>query len=218
MIEYDLVRSKRKTIGIIVKDGKVCVKAPVRMQEVQIQEFVDKNATWILSKLKKRAEMRERFSSVLEFNKYVLRGNFLSVGYTDKKRITISENEILLPKDCESPSKMLMREYKKIAGEFLTDRAAELSAILNTNYKTVLLSNARTKWGSCSSDGVLRLNWRLILLPDGIIDYVIIHELCHTKELNHSRKFWNLVEEHIPDYKIRRQKLKQFVPLIEYCR
>ena len=210
MIEYDLVRSKRKTIGIIVKDGKVCVKAPVRMPEVQIQEFVDKNADWILSKLKKRAEMRERFSSVLEFNKYVLRGNFLSVGYTDKKRIAISENEILLPKDCESPSKMLMREYKKIAGEFLTDRVAELSAILNTNYKTVLLSNARTKWGSCSSDGVLRLNWRLILLPDGIIDYVIIHELCHLKHFNHSEAFRETVSAFLPNWKILKKELSDY--------
>lgn len=219
MIEYVLTRSKRKTIGIIVKEGKVFVKAPMRISKAQIESFVNDNMQWIMSKLAKRETMHERFSDVLDFKKFLFRGGELETEFTDKKSIRIEEGKIYLPLNCTGRlSTLLTREYKRKANVFLKDRVDELADIMKATYNKFVLTNAKTKWGSCSSDGVLRLNWRLLLLPDELIDYVIVHELCHTKELNHSAKFWSLVESFLPDYSRRRKALKNCVPLIELCR
>ena len=219
MIEYGLTRSKRKTIGIVVKEGKVFVKAPMRVSKTQIDAFVEENTKWILAKLETGKAMRDRFSDVLEFRRFPFGGKDLTVKYADIKRIKITDDEICLPKNFDGGfGNMIARGYKKVAEKYLIQRVVELSKILNAKYDVVLLSNAKTIWGSCSSNGALRLNWRLILLPYEIIDYVLVHELCHTKELNHSKNFWELVETILPDYKSRRQALNSSVPLIEYCR
>ncbi len=76
-------------------------------------------------------------------------------------------------------------------------------------FKKIRISSARTRWGSCSTLGTLSFTWRLVLAPLDVLDYVVVHELCHLSELNHSKKYWGLVEEILPDYKARRTWLKE---------
>jgi predicted metal-dependent hydrolase len=71
------------------------------------------------------------------------------------------------------------------------------------------ISSARTRWGSCSRQGTLSFTWRLVMAPEEVIDYVVVHELCHLRHLNHSKAFWGLVEGILPDYKVRRAWLKR---------
>lgn len=91
----------------------------------------------------------------------------------------------------------------------LDERLKYYSDIIGVTYKDVRVKSQKSRWGSCSSKGNLNFNWRLVIAPDWISDYVIVHELCHLKHLNHSKDFWNTVGLYIPDYKTAVKWLKQ---------
>ena len=95
-----------------------------------------------------------------------------------------------------------------LKGKDLPERTAYFARLLNVTYGRITIRSQRTRWGSCSAAGNLNFNCLLMLTPGEIRDYVVVHELCHRKELNHSARFWNLVEEVLPDYRTRRQWLK----------
>lgn len=102
---------------------------------------------------------------------------------------------------------------KKKAREILTRKTDEFKVLLNVDDKKIRIGDQKTRWGSCSSSGTLSYNWHLILLPEELIDYVVVHELCHFIEMNHSKEFWKQVAYILPDYKERRKKLKELGPL-----
>lgn len=115
------------------------------------------------------------------------------------------------------PKKLLMQgsveEYEKnkeVARRILTERTSYFQDIYDVTYRKLSIRNQKTRFGSCSSRGHLSFNYRLIFLPEHLRDYVIVHELCHLKELNHSRKFWALVAQTIPDYQTRKRDLQAF--------
>ena len=101
-----------------------------------------------------------------------------------------------------------LRALAKQAARDLPERTAYFARLLNVTYGRITIRSQRTRWGSCSAAGNLNFNCLLMLTPPEIQDYVVVHELCHRKELNHSARFWNLVEEVLPDYRTRRQWLK----------
>ncbi len=219
MIDYILIRSKRKTVGITVKDGKVYVRSPYGVSNERIELFVSENMKWITSTLETRQKERECFSELLYYRKFAFRGYLLNDVPTDAKRLKIDGNQIFIPVNPAQSIKTMLKRVCNGFGVFgLGWGAQELSASTDLRFTDFKLTDARAKWGSCSSNGLLRLNWRLILLSDAISDYVIIHELCHTKHLNHSKEFWNLVGTILPDYKDKRKMLKQYGPLIDICR
>jgi predicted metal-dependent hydrolase len=100
--------------------------------------------------------------------------------------------------------------YKKHARTYLAERLEFFSRNYGFEMKRVRISSAHKRWGSCSAQGTLSFTWRLVKAPPEVIDYVVVHELCHLRELNHSRKFWALVESILPEYKISRMWLKQY--------
>ncbi|MCM1498515.1 MAG: M48 family metallopeptidase [Clostridium sp.] len=112
-----------------------------------------------------------------------------------EKRVDRSEAEI--------------RRLKEQARTMLTARTDYYAGILQVKYQKIRIGNQRTRWGSCSSRGTVSYNWHLILMPETILDYVVVHELCHLIEMNHSPQFWSRVEKVLPDYRERRMWLKK---------
>lgn len=106
-------------------------------------------------------------------------------------------------------SESLVKKYKKITRNLVNSRLKYFNQIYNFNYNRVAIRNQKTRWGSCSSDKNLNFNYRLCLLPPFIADYIIVHELCHLAELNHSRAFWELVSKAIPNYRDIEKELKK---------
>ena len=98
---------------------------------------------------------------------------------------------------------------KETAREALEQKLRYYAPKMGVTYGRVSVRDQKTRWGSCSSEGNLNFNWRLIMAPPGVMDYVVVHELAHRKEMNHSSKFWAIVEQEMPDYQERKQRLKE---------
>lgn len=123
--------------------------------------------------------------------------------YKQAKRMEDNrKNQIVYSREQES----VLRQQARIK---LTERTDYYKKILGVEYKRIRIADQKTRWGSCSSTGTISYNWHLVLLPDAILDYVVVHELCHLQHMNHSKDFWDLVECILPDYRSRRKWLKE---------
>jgi len=220
LFDYIVITSKRKTLSIrIEEDGSVLVKAPSFLTEEEIEQFVAKKQDWIIihrqdaiERKKNKKEMcydsglvlpYQGMDLVLEVLPTVL-GNETEVIQTQKHIFVCTDNP-----DSENVHEVLLLWYQKEAKKVLSERFHYFVDLMSVTPAKLTLRDAKTRWGSCSNKGNIMLNWRLILTPPEVMDYVIVHELCHLKEMNHSKAFWALVEEIIPDYKIRRKWLKE---------
>lgn len=224
-----MIRSRRKTISITVKpDGNVLVRAPENMQATAVRRFVEEHRDWIEKKQKlveEHSEMRKTFEK-----KFVCGEKFLYLGreyaldlaaVPDKKRtkveitentlsvVTGASNEGTVGKFREETEAAVRKWYKEKAGTYIEERTAFYAGQMGVVYGQIRLKEQKTRWGSCSSRGNLNFNWKLIMAPPEILDYVIVHELCHLKEMNHSSRFWQAVGEVLPDYRMRRCWLKE---------
>lgn len=103
----------------------------------------------------------------------------------------------------------LEKRYRQAAREYFSSRVSFYAKILQVTFSSITIRNQKTRWGSCSSRGTLSFNWRLMLAPPRILDYVVVHELCHLIHMNHSADFWREVERILPDYKESRKWLKE---------
>lgn len=122
--------------------------------------------------------------------------------YKQAKRVQkAAENHV----EYSEREQMMMREK---ARSVLTEKTDRYKKELNVEYNKIRIGDQKTRWGSCSSKGTISYSWRLILMPEEIQDYVVVHELCHLHEMNHSKRFWEWVAGVIPDYQRRRMWLK----------
>ncbi len=120
--------------------------------------------------------------------------------------------ELLLirsPKDPAKPRELLNAWYQEQAGRLFSERAAMWSARMGLSFRALRIKDQRTLWGSCSREGNLNFNWRVVLAPPEVLDYLVIHELAHLREMNHSRRFWAVVAAQCPDWKTHRDWLRE---------
>lgn len=107
-------------------------------------------------------------------------------------------------------SRGMYKKYKENARVIATERLNHFNAFYNFSIKDIRIKNQKSRWGSCSEKGNLNFNYKIALLPSYLADYIIVHELCHLGEFNHSRDFWALVAQTIPDYKNRRKEIRDW--------
>jgi predicted metal-dependent hydrolase len=213
MIQIDkLVRSKRKTLSLIVEtDGTLTVRAPSRMKEADIRGFIEAKTDWI-----KRKQARA-WKEALAPRHYVEGETFLYLGkeiplrlVTDGKPALVKDRVFKLTRSAQPRAASLFEAwYKKQARAVLTERVEFFAHKYGFEVGKIRISSARTRWGSCSAKSTLSFTWRLVMAPPEVIDYVVVHELCHLRELNHSRSFWAQVEAILPDYRSCRKWLKE---------
>lgn len=222
-IEYNLILSKRKNAIITIVDGEVVVKAPTGIPRTKIDEFVQSNKDWVATNMDKYYARYHSVRDIMEFEKIIIQGKRYKIGFSlNNKRVHLSGDSLLLPQNLkQNPDKIKMtikNWYKKFAVDFLLNRIEQYSKSLNFSYNGISLTNAKGKWGSCDTAGHIKLNWRLVMLESYLCDYVIVHELCHTVHHNHSSDYWSLVKTIIPQYKLIKEKLKNYSLFTEIYR
>lgn len=122
-----------------------------------------------------------------------------------KKRSELEENR----KKCLQYTAEEKRQGIELAKRIFERKCREYAGIMGVTYGRITIREQKTRWGSCSAAGNLNFNWRLVEMPEEIIDYLVVHELAHRREMNHSKAFWAIVEQTLPDYKVRREWLRK---------
>lgn len=199
---YILIEKDVKHARIQVNEnGLVRIIVPFNFSEEDIQSLIVKKQKWID---KHSLYFKEMSKIELQRNQILLFGNRYSYYYdpTYERKIIINHEH----KTIQSKKNLLdlytqEKWLKSIAKKHLTNRIEELSGKLDLKYNKLYIRNQRKKWGNCSTDQNISLNWRLIKAPLFVIDYLIVHELVHTLVMNHTHKFWTLLKSYYPDYK-----------------
>ena len=208
-----LIRSKRKTVAIIVqRDGKVIVRAPLKASERQIRQFVESKIGWIGEKkiqMQEQAPALPRKFTAGERFPYLGQDYALSVVSGPRAGLRF-EGGFSLNQNSQAEAALLFEKwYKAAARKVLTERVRFYAQKFGLKYQTIRISSARTRWGSCSSRGALSFTWRLVMAPLEVVDYVVVHELAHLRVQNHSAAFWVEVAQMMPDFKRQRDWLKK---------
>ncbi|MBO7526842.1 MAG: M48 family metallopeptidase [Clostridia bacterium] len=193
-MEYKLVREKRKTLIIKILDsGEVLVKSPKKCSNNYINNFVFSKQKWIQEKVALVKQSLLQNKAYFNLESLLIFGKSYKV-IDDKKTYKIGDYLIKHSKS-NNKSNCIKKFLFTLANNYIIDRCQVLAKKLDLKYKDVKIISSRQKWGSCNSLKQLRFNFRLMCLPQNLIDYVICHELCHIKQLNHSKAFWLLLEE-----------------------
>jgi predicted metal-dependent hydrolase len=208
-IQYKVIRSNRKSIAIIIDgDGLVTVRAPFRIKQSEITEFVDKQRNWILDKqsevLEDKVEYLPLDVGTGEMVWYL--GESYMMLYDDTDHIKFCGSNVLIPDSCTKDD--IIFWLKNLAVDVLNERLEIYANKMDVYYSSVKLSNAKTRWGSCSSKNALNFTWRLVMCPLKAIDYVVVHELSHIANKTHSASFWASMKSVIPDYAVRKKWLR----------
>lgn len=208
----ELIRIRNNKIILrIDRAGKVILKAPNYISINDLNSYIDKKIKWITDKKKLVLSKKQTKKLFISGEKFLYLGQpkELVVVDDDSFAIKFEEDKFQICQIFVSEGPKLMEKlYRNLAWNYISHRTVELSKMHNFDFTNIKISKAKTNWGSCSSKNSLNFTWRLVMAPPDIIDYIIIHELSHTREHNHSEKFWNIVAEIIPDYKSKVKWLK----------
>ena len=218
MIQPDeIIRSNRKTLSICIDPfGRLIVRAPKRCGQERIFAFLQAKEDWILRKKSERqgAGIRLPEENLDGYELYLL-GNSYRLEVCERKDVALSKTENVLFLPNIDSEKKLVQWLKKQAKILFSKLAEEYAQKMQVDFKRVSVTSAKRRWGSCSFDNSLHFSFRLFYTPMEIIEYVVVHELSHIKQKNHSPKFWAEVEKYQPDYKEKRKWLKGRAALME---
>ena len=210
MIPYRIVRSRRKTVAICVDhDGNVEVRAPLRVREKAIENFVAEKQGWIAEKsyqLREKAQQRALFQ-IVPGSQVQLLGRQYPV--RRGKAVAFDGKEFTVPSGSFSEIKpQLVEFYKNMARDVIPERILLYAPQIGLAPTSVKIGSSNTAWGTCTGKNGLIFTWKLMMAPLEVVDYVVVHELAHMREHNHSVRFWKLVEQICPDYRSCKEQLK----------
>ena len=216
-LSIEVVRTKRrKTASITVIDGSVQAIVPDQLSNARVEKLIQKRTPWIRRKLREQSQaVSPKPKEYVSGESFTYLGRnyrlkILSGGYREVKLIggylevdvskNSSENDI---------RNALVDWYEEHALDRLTEKSDRQAGILGVSPNSIAVRDYKSRWGSCSSKGDISFNWRIIIAPHHIVDYVVVHELCHLKHPNHSPAYWRSVKREIPDYEVCRRWLKE---------
>lgn len=205
-------RSLRKTIAMhMLPDGTLEVKAPKLMPMLFINRFISSHMDWIEKQQEKvNARPQAAKKAYLHGEQFLYLGKLYTLTIGNFSEISIVGETLQFPVGLKFRiQKELTDWYIKQAKLVITDRLEKNAQEMNVTYTDMYVSDTSSKWGSCSHDNRLQFNWRLIMAPMLVLNYVIVHELSHTVHKNHSRSFWNKVRSMNPSYRQQMKWLKE---------
>lgn len=181
----------------------------------QVTEFLEANQAWIDSayaKMQKYVATLPQYSFV-ENQTFLYLGHEMQLKFWEEGKVDLIERNIMCPKSIQGDEKKIRTAlrsfFKQEAETVLFLRAYKIAKDMGIEPKKIRLRDLRSRWGSCSHERVISLSWKLVAAPLDVIDYVIVHEYCHLVHMNHSQDFWNMVEQHHPNWKVMRKWLRQ---------
>lgn len=197
----EVVRSKRKTLAIYISHKKVIVRCPLRASKTEVEEFISSNQDWIEGKLYEESLRDKEILRIERGAKIFYRARERTIVFKEgrKKRILVNGDEFVIQghKLTAAKARVQVEDYLiDKASEYILPRARGLARHLGVEHKIseIKLRKTKSKWGHCTSTGVLQYNWLIMLAPYSIIDYMITHEVCHLLHMDHSKRFWSQVE------------------------
>ncbi len=189
-LKAQIIRTKRKSLSLkITNDGNLEIHAPLKMKTEDIEQFIKSKSNWINKQLKE-VERKKKFAIQFDFQnfKYLL-------GTKSEKEKNFS--------------------YKAYAQQVLPGIAEKISTNMDIKFKSYRTITSKRVWGTFSNKKELSINYKCVILPIQLITYIVIHELCHSKQMNHSPKFWKLVEGYCPKYKSLKKQLNDYAFLLQ---
>ena len=204
---YQVVKSNRKTLALYIKQQTAIVRCPMRASKGEIEAFVKKNHKWIQERLAEERAYDKQKLRIADGGAIFFRARELSIIFKEgrKERILINGDKLIIQNhklNSDKARTQLEKYLTQKATEYIIPRAEALAKYLGVDKKIteIKLRKTKSKWGHCTSNGVIQYNWLIMLAPYSIIDYMITHEVCHMLHMDHSRRYWDLVESICPQY------------------
>lgn len=220
-IDYEVRESEKASKPRIDIDiNRVRTVIP-KNSNIKPKELLKKKRGWVLKKKEKFDSYREKIPNreFKEGSEFPFLGKERTIRLSSKKRAAIEEGNILIPEEKvkkNSIKEVIENIYREKARDLIKERVEEYTNQLDKDYNKVYIRNQKTKWGSCSSKSNLSFNWRLLMAPEYVLDYVIAHECTHLEERNHSKNFWKKLEDLVPEYKKAINWLKENSPKLVF--
>lgn len=219
-LECKLLYSARKTLAIEIKlNAEIIIRAPKKVKDAQIINFVESKKDWIVEKrqiaVQRKLERKPGFHFQNGKSYSCLGRQLMILGPEDvltEQQKKAAAEAIVLRLKTNDPEKVHLTAVKwmrQLALRELSQSAATYATLMQVRYQKITIKAQKTRWGSCSNKGNLNFNWKLLLMPPELAEYVVVHELAHLKVLNHSPRFWAEVAAVFPDYAERKKKLKK---------
>ncbi len=217
----ELIRSRRKTIGLqITHDARLVVRAPYRASEDFIHKLIARKESWIKSKQEYFRQRQDKMKP----KKFAPGEEFLFLGQAYPLKVVEDLPKAIVFNGSLMISQMVLANahdhlecwYKAEALAHIKQRVEYYAQNTGLKYQSIKVNSATTRWGSCGYKDTLNFTWRLIMASPRVVDYVVVHELMHLKQKNHSRKFWAEVRQIIPDYKEDERWLKEHAPRLSW--
>ncbi|MBI5429160.1 MAG: M48 family metallopeptidase [Nitrosomonadales bacterium] len=217
-ISYTLKRSsKRRSIGLRIDDNGLTVSVPLRASESWLHSVLQDKAHWVVQKLDGWQSRQRPVIQWAHGERIPFRGEEFVLQLTPRARGAVPQlhgETLHVPVGADAEAARIEKAvtlwYRKEAMRVFGECVAYFAPLMNVAPREIKLTSATTQWGSCTVHGVVRLNWQLVKMQLHLIDYVVVHELAHLVEMNHSPAFWSVVERVCPDYKQHRAELRSY--------
>lgn len=209
-IEYSIIFKNKKNISIKIDNKKdIFVYSPIGIAYEYLDKLIIKKSDWIMRSIEKLDK-----NNLLKEDRIILLGKYYEtiIKKYNINRVFIEKDKVIINTvslEKTYTRKLIVDWYKKIATDIIGTRAMEVSNKISIKPSKIIIKDQKSIWGSCNSKKEIRLNWRLVLMPYSVMEYIIIHELCHIKHMNHSKEFWSLVDYYCDDYKKSKIWLKE---------
>lgn len=230
VFEYQVTRSnRRKTLSVVIRHAKVKVMVPDFVSDAQVNSFVNERHEWIVEKLNLQqqyvAQKQQFEKQYTEGETFLYFGNEIYLHLVSAGRswvdlhglqlVVAVSDKVAQSKRNDTIKRLITNWYKKQLTLYVSPKMHEQAMLMGVDFKELKVRSYKRRWGSCTAQGVVSFNLLLAMAPKFVIDYVILHELCHRVHMNHSSDFWALVATYCPDYKLAKVWLKDHSELLQ---